>query len=160
MHSRRRLGRVGRPLNFVVRPPMKPWQSVLLAIVAAAAVYVLWRFPPARAVTSVLMAIGAAWLGRSMYRSKLTANPMGENRNYSLRPVAIGLAKAAGSFVAALFWAVLTGYAVRLGYLSDTWYGAGVVLAPSLILLAVSVIYVINAMAKFQVGGDDKPPAD
>jgi hypothetical protein len=135
---------------------MKPWQRVLLAIVAAAALYALWRFPPA-GIATVLIGACAAWLGRSIHRSKLATNPMGENRDYSVRPVAAAVAKSVGSFAAALLWAALTACGVRRGYVPDTSLGAAIVFGPALVLLAISVIYLVKAMARFQLGG--KPPA-
>jgi hypothetical protein len=136
---------------------VKLWQRALLIIAAAAAIYALVRFSP-RGVGSLLIVVCAIWLGRSMYRSKVTADPMGENRDFSLRPVAAAALKAAGCMVAAFFWAVLTGYAIRLGYVSDTWHGAGLLVVPALVFLVVSVMYVGKAMARFQLGGT--PPGD
>ena len=148
MRPRRLLGAVTRRLNFTVRPHMKLWQRVLIAITSAAALYALWRFP-AGGVAGVLIGVGAVWLGRSIYRSKLSANPIGENRDYSLRPVGIAVAKSVGSFAAAILWAALMGYAVRRNYVPDTWLGAGVVFGPSLVLLATAAIYLVKAMMRF-----------
>ena len=135
---------------------MKLWQRVLLVIVSAAALYALWRFPPTGVVT-VLLGAGAAWLGRNVYRSKLAANPMGETRDYSLRPAVTAFAKSLGSFAAAMLWAAFTASAVRLGYIPDTSLGATVVVGPALLLVAIGVMYLFKAMVKFQFGG--KPPA-
>jgi hypothetical protein len=134
---------------------MKIWQRLLIAITSVAALYALWRFPPA-GIDTVLIGACAAWLGRGIYRSKLAANPMGENRDYSLRPVGRTVAKAVGSFAAAMIWAVFMAYAIRRNYVPDTWLGAAVVFGPGLVLLAISVIYLGKAMARFQLGG--KPP--
>jgi hypothetical protein len=131
---------------------MKTWQRVSFVLVCVAALFALWRLPSSGAV-GVLLGLGGAWMGRSVYRSKLTPNPAGQDRDYSLRPVAVAAVKAAGLFVAALFWAVLTGFAIRLGYVSDTWHGAGMLMIPCFILFAVSVLYLINAITKFQLGG-------
>jgi hypothetical protein len=135
---------------------VKLWQRVLFVIVGAAALYALWRFPPTGVVT-VLLGVGAAWLGRSIYRSKLAANPMGDSRDYSLRPAATALVKSLGSFAAALLWAASTASAVRLGHIPDTPLGATVVVGPTLLLLAIGVIYLLKSLMKFQFGG--KPPA-
>ena len=53
---------------------MKIWQRLLIAITSVAALYALWRFPPA-GIATVLIGACAAWLGRGIYRSKLAANP-------------------------------------------------------------------------------------
>ena len=83
--------------------------------------------------------------------------PIGENRDYSLRPVGIAVAKSVGWFAAAILWAALMAYVVRRNYVPDTWLGAGVVFGPSLVLLATAAIYLVKAMMRFQFG--DKPPA-
>jgi hypothetical protein len=129
---------------------MKLWQRVLIAITSAAALYALWRFP-AGGVAGLLIAVGAVWLGRSIYRSKLSVNAMGENRDYSLRPVGIAVAKSIGWFAAAILWAAIMAY-----YVPDTWFGAWVVFGPSLGLLAIGVISLVKAVTRFQFG--DKPP--
>jgi hypothetical protein len=135
---------------------MKFWQRLLLAIASAAALYVLWRFP-AGGIATVLIGACAAWLGRGIYRSKLAANPLGENRDYSVRPVATTVAKSVGSFAAAMVWTVLMAYAIRRNYVPDTWLGVAVVFGPVLILVAMGMIFLGKALARFQVGG--KPPA-
>ena len=135
---------------------MKLWQRVLIVVVGAATAYALWRLPPS-GVSGVLVALGAGWLGRSIYRSKLAANPMGENRDYSLRPVATAVAKSISSFAAAMVWIAFTANAVGRGYIPDTWLGVGVVLGPGLALLLISVMYFAKAIARFRLGG--KPPS-
>jgi hypothetical protein len=135
---------------------MKLWQRVLLVIASVAALYALWRYPPA-GITAILLGACGAWVGRSMYSSKLAPNPIGENRDYSLRPVAIALAKGVGSFAAALLLTALGVYAVTRGYVPDTPVGVGVALGPALLLFVVSVIYLIKALTRFQLGG--QPPA-
>jgi hypothetical protein len=153
---RRWSGASARRLNFTGRRRMKLWQRVVLAILAAAAAYALWRFPTTGIATTVIGAC-AAWLGRAVYRSKLAKNPTGENRDYSLRPVAAAAAKGLASLGAALLWAVLTAYTVRRGYVPDTWFGAGVLLAPALILLLLAAIYLLKAVLRFQFGGEKHP---
>jgi hypothetical protein len=134
---------------------LKLWQHVLLAALALATAYLLWRSPDA-GVATIFVGACAAWLGRSIYRSKLAKNPMGENRDYSLRPAVVAAAKCLGSFAAALLWTMLTAYSVRRGYVSDTWSGFGVLFAPALVLLIVAATYLVKAMVGFHFGG--KPP--
>ncbi len=131
---------------------MKLWQSVLIAALAVPTAYALWHMPDT-GITAILIGALAAWLGRAVYRSKLARNPLGENRSYSLHPVVAAAAKCIGSFAAALLWAVSTTYAVRRGYVADAWFGAGVLLAPALVLLVVAVIYLIKAAVAFHYGG-------
>ncbi len=131
---------------------MKLWQRVLVIAVSLAALYMLWRFPIAGPGTVLLGAAGA-WIARSTIRSKLAPNPMGENRDYSLRPSAVALIKAIGAFAAAMLWAASGEYAVRIKYLPDTWFGAVVVAGPLVLLLVVGTIYLFIAMAKVIFGG-------
>ena len=130
---------------------MKPWQRVLFAALAIPTAYALWRMPTG-GTGAVLIGAFAVWLGRSVYRSKLAKNPLGENRDYSLRPVAAAAAKSIGSFAAALLWAALTGYAVRRGYVVDAWFGAGLLFVPALVLLVVAAIYLIKVAVGLQFG--------
>jgi len=131
---------------------MKLWQRVLLVLATAATLYTLWRIPLTGVVT-VLLGVGAAWLGRSIYRSRLVANPMGEHRDYALRPAATAFAKFVGLIAAALLWTGLMAYAVRHNHVPDTWLGVAVVFGPSLALLAISLIYLGKALLAFQFGG-------
>jgi len=134
---------------------MKLWQRALLVVIALAALYAMWRFPVA-GVGAVLMGAVAVWLGRGLFRSKLAANPMGENRDYSLRPGAVAAAKGAGLFVAAMLWAALGASAVRLKYIPDTTIGALIVVGPVLLLLGMGAVYLFLAVVRFMYGG--KPP--
>ncbi len=99
-----------------------------------------------------LVAISPAWLGRGMYRTKTAPNPMDQDRDYSLRPVAKSIAKSVSSFALAMLWALGTAYASRLGYIPDTWFGVAVIFGPALALLVVSAVYLFNALGQFQLG--------
>ena len=135
---------------------MKTWQRVLAIIASFAGLYLLWRFPPV-GLGAVLLGVCGAFLGRSMYRSGLAQNPIGENADFSVRPVVIAIAKCSGLFAAALVWSALGGYAVKHGYVPDNYFGATLVFGPALVLLAASVFYLFKAMARFNFGG--QPPA-
>lgn len=135
---------------------MKIRQGVLFILASVAALYALWRFPPTGIVT-VLICVGAAWLGRSIYRSKLVANPAGENRDYSLRPVVAALLRCVGWFAVTLLWIALMASAIRRNYIPDTWLGVTVLFGPALLLGIISIWYLIQAWTRFQVGGE--PPA-
>jgi hypothetical protein len=135
---------------------MKIWHRVLLILASVGGLYALWRFPPTGIVT-VLIGVGAAWLGRSIYRSKLAANPAGENRDYSLQPVFAAVLRCVGWFAVALLWTALIASAIRRNYIPDDWLGVAVLFGPALILGIISVWYLIQAWTRFQVGGE--PPA-
>ena len=135
---------------------MKISERVLLITLAVAGLYALSGSHPS-GIVAVLMALGIAWLGRNRYRSKVAANPMGEDRDYSLRPVAEAVLKCVGSFAALLLWSGLWAYALKRHYIPDNPLGVALGLAPAVALLALGVIYVVRAMTRFQYGG--QPPA-
>ena len=130
---------------------MKLWQRTLMIAVSIAALYVLWRFPIA-GVGTVLVGAAGAWTARSIYRSKLAPNPMGEHRDYSTRQGVTALTNAVGSFAAAMLWAVSGGYAARMKYLPDTWLGVVVLAGPLLLLILVGAYYLVIAMMRFLFG--------
>jgi hypothetical protein len=134
---------------------MKLWQRALLIVIAVAALYALWRFPLGGLGTVVLGAC-AAWLGRGIYRSKLAANPLGEDRDYSLRPGLFALAKAGGLFAVAMLWTMLAAYGVRLRYIPDTKLSVVIFIGPALLLLAIAAVYLFAGMARILFGS--KPP--
>ena len=140
-----------RPLNFTVRRHMQPWQRALLLAITLAALYALWRFPLG-GLTTVVVGAGAVWLGRAILRTKLAANPLGNDRDYSLRPGIGALAKAVGLFAVAMLWASLGAYGVRLRYIPDSKLGAVVVVGPTLLLLAIGVVYLFTATTRFLFG--------
>jgi hypothetical protein len=130
---------------------MKLWQRILMSAVSVAALYVLWRFPIA-GVGTILVGAAGAWTARSIYRSKLAPNPMGEHRDYSLRQGITALIKAVGSFAAAMLWAVSAGHAAKIKYLPDTWFGAVILAAPLLLLMILGAYYLVIATTKFLFG--------
>ena len=134
---------------------MKLWQRALLVVFSLAALYALWRFPLG-GVGVVVLGACAAWLGRGIYRSKLVANPLGENRDYSLRPALSAFAKAGGLFAVAMLWTMLAAYGVRLRYIPDTKLSVVIFIGPALLLLAVAAVYLFAGMARIFFG--NKPP--
>jgi hypothetical protein len=130
---------------------MKLWQRAVVVIASVAALHALWRFPTT-GLSSVLIGVAFIWFGRSLYRRKFTPNPMGDGRDYSLRPVAVAALKSVGSFVAAALWAVLIGYASRRNILPDTSVAVGLAVAPLFVLLMMMVIYLAKAITRFQFG--------
>jgi hypothetical protein len=89
---------------------MRPWERYILAIAATVALYAMWRFP-IHGAGVVVLTLCALWLGRSIYRTKLSRSPLGENRDFSIRPVLATMMKAVGLFVAAILWTMLLAYA-------------------------------------------------
>jgi hypothetical protein len=130
---------------------MKLWQRAVLMIVSVAALYALWRSPVA-GIGSIVMGVVGVGIGRSIFRSKLAPNPMGENRDYSLRPGTTALLKAIGWFSAAMLWALLGGYAIRMKYLPDNSIGGAVLAGPIVLLLTAAGIYLSIAMATVLFG--------
>jgi hypothetical protein len=131
---------------------MKPWQRVLLGVASLAALYVLWRNPPA-GIATVLLGVCAVFLARGMHRSGFVANPLGDTRDYSVRPVLADLSRFIVLLGAGFLWVALAAYAIRLKRIPDTWVGVSLGIGPGLALLLLGIVYLGKAMLRFQFGG-------
>ena len=147
---------------------MTNFQRALVVIAFGGAIYVLFsassvplpigNSSSSRAVVVVLVGALGAWLGRSIYRSRLTSNPLGNDRDFSLRPAAIAALKALCLFVASLAAGALGAYCVKHEYIPDSPAGATLALGPGLLLLLASIIYLVIAAVRFQFGR--QPPGE
>ena len=134
---------------------MTIWVRTLLLLICITAVALMSRYGIS-AVAALGMILAVVLVERHIYRTKLVKNPLGEDRDYSLRPAAEAGIKAATLFVAMALWAALGGLASRYNLLPDTWLGVAIVFVPGLVLLGLSLRHVFAAMNHLTVGGQRK----
>jgi hypothetical protein len=121
--------------------------------VAAAAIYWLCTHSLSPAA-GVLMSVGGVILGRSILRTKLSPNPLGDaERYFQIGPVLGDLSRCAGCFAAGCVWAVLTTLAVKHQKLPDTyWTAYGVLLVPLVASLAAAAFFLGRAGLRAMFG--------
>jgi hypothetical protein len=134
---------------------MTIWVRALMLLVCGTAIALVFRFGVS-AVAALGIILAVVLFERHIYKSKLVKNPLGEDRDYSLRPAAEAGIKAATLFVAMALWAALGGLASRYNLVPDTWLGAAIVFVPGLVLLGLSLRHVFAAMDHLTVGGKRK----
>ena len=133
-----------------------PARIVLLAL-SLAGLFLLWRYG-LHGAAAAIAGVAALLFGRATRTSKLHKNPFGENRDYTLRPVAMAAAKAFGCFAVGMLWVVLLGLAVRYKYIPDNeWTAYGLLAAPLVVLTGLGGFYLAKAIFRVQFGGKKSP---
>ena len=130
---------------------MKRWRLALIlfagAIGGAIAFYAMGRLPLTGA-GAVLLGLVATWLGRESFRSNLTPNPFGADRDYSSRPaLKLGLI---GMLI------LLAGFAWLLAMVRvvpDSIVGTTVLIGPFLVAIGFGLMYIFKAKSRFMYGG-------
>ena len=127
---------------------------LLVASCCFVAVYLLRRYGHHAPVVLAVI-VGGVILLRATYKSQLVKNPLGDHRDYSVRPAVMAAVKGLGAWAAGMLWAVLVTLAVRYKYLPDNELtGIGLLLVPLALLLGLGAYYILKAIRRAQFGGE------
>jgi hypothetical protein len=128
----------------------------VLVVVCIAAMYLLWRYG-VHGVGTLVLGLSAAVLVRTIYKSDPGKNPLGSDRDYSIKPALIAALKSLGCFVGSMIWALFMTVEVRSGRLPDNdWVGYGLTLTPVLLLLGLMAFYIWKVFWLIQYGRKKK----
>jgi hypothetical protein len=134
---------------------MKQWQRVLVAVVPMICLYGLWRYPSG-GIAFICFLACAILFSRAMLRTNTTVNPLGKERDYSLRPVALTALKALAALISGVVWPLLaTIFDERIG-IPENWLGLSIVIGPSLVFMACGAVYTKRALKQFQFGDPNR----
>ena len=130
---------------------MKLWERIALTSAGITAIYFLWHHE-FHGVEMVMLTITMLVIGRLLYTSNAATNPLGAERDYSLKPVAIAVFKSLLYFTAAFLWVVISLVVVRRWHLPDTLLVAIGFIGPGMALVILGAYQLWVAMTRFQFG--------
>jgi hypothetical protein len=131
----------------------KDFVSRALTSVACIAILIFFERLHLLAVGVLVIVLGVTLLGRGLFKSKLHPNPLGADRDFSLKPMMRPLIKGLAMLLAAVSWGSVGALALHFGLVPNTkWLVIGVLALPAIALAVMGAAQLLSALRRFQYG--------